>query len=148
MKRYRITVDGHTYEVDIDDSRARPVTAHVAGEVFQVEVETEGPPSIPAGGEAAAPVSRPSARSQAPVSAPVAAAGQQLLTAPIPGTVTKITAAPGQVIQRGDPLITLEAMKMFNVIRSPWAGTVVAVHVSESQHVTQGELLMTLATNA
>jgi biotin carboxyl carrier protein len=39
-------------------------------------------------------------------------------------------------------------MKMFNVIRSPWAGTVVAVHVTDKQHVTQGELLLTLTTNA
>jgi hypothetical protein len=38
VKRYRVTVDGRTYEVEIDDPRARPVTARVLGEVFRVDV--------------------------------------------------------------------------------------------------------------
>jgi 3-methylcrotonyl-CoA carboxylase alpha subunit len=69
-------------------------------------------------------------------------AGQQLLTAPIPGTVTKLAVAAGQAVERGDALVTIEAMKMFNVIRSPWAGTVAAIHVTEGEHVTQGKLLV------
>ena len=148
MKRYRITIDGHTYDVEVDDPRARPVTARVAGDVFQVDVETEGAVRTPAaGGGESAPAPRPSGRSPSSARAPVAAAGQQLLTAPIPGTIAKVTAAAGQAVQRGDALLTIEAMKMFNVIRSPWAGTVIAVHAKEGQHVTQAELLMTLAVS-
>jgi biotin carboxyl carrier protein len=52
--------------------------------------------------------------------------------------------SPGQAVLRGDELLTIEAMKMFNVIRSPWAGTVVAVQVKEGQHVTQAQLLLTM----
>ena len=149
MKRYRITVDGQTFDVAIDDPRARPVTARVGGEVFEVDVEAEGAslatPGAGAPASSAAP--RQAVRAQASAPVAVAGAGQQLLTAPIPGTISKVTATVGQAIQRGDELVTIEAMKMFNVIRSPWAGTVVAVHCKEGQHVTQAELLMTLTVS-
>ena len=56
VKRYRVTVDGRTYDVEIDDPRARPVTARVLGEVFRVEVETGGVPA--AGRPGTAPSSR------------------------------------------------------------------------------------------
>lgn len=145
MKRYRVTVDGRTYDVEIDDPRARPVTARVLGEVFRVDVEAEG--VHPAIGQTVAPVSSAAAARTAAPSAPTRAvapaAGQQLLTAPIPGKITKVTATAGQAVQRGDELVTIEAMKMFNVIRSPWAGTVLAVHTAEGKQVTQGELLLT-----
>jgi biotin carboxyl carrier protein len=34
-------------------------------------------------------------------------------------------------------------MKMFNVIRSPWAGTIAAVHVGEGRRVMHGDPLIT-----
>jgi biotin carboxyl carrier protein len=70
--------------------------------------------------------------------------GQQHLTAPIPGTISKVSVTPGQTVQRGDPLLTIEAMKMFNVIRSPWVGTVNAVHVKEGQLVAQGAPMLSM----
>jgi biotin carboxyl carrier protein len=149
VKRYRITVDGRTYEVEVDDPRARPVTARVLGEVFRVDVETEG---RPAGTEGAAeaplavPAPRPSTVAPTPAAAPPVAAGsgEQHITAPIPGTITKVSVTPGQSVQRGDPLLTIEAMKMFNVIRSPWVGTVVTVHVKEGQLVAQAAPLLAM----
>lgn len=148
MKRYRITVDGRTYEVEIDDPRVRPVTARVLGEVFLVEVETEGT-RLPTAASGAAPAAAPRAAAPAQAAAPppVAGAGQQLLTAPIPGTISKISVIVGQAVQRGDELVTIEAMKMFNVIRSPWAGTVAGVHVKEGQNVTQALLLLTMTVS-
>lgn len=144
MKRYRVTVDGRTYEVEIDDPRARPVTARVLGEVFRVDVEAEGRSAT---GETVAPAtSAPATRPAAPSAAPATAApaaGPRQLTAPIPGKITKVTATVGQAVTRGDELVTIEAMKMFNIIRSPWAGTVVAVHTAEGKQVKQGELLLT-----
>jgi glutaconyl-CoA decarboxylase len=132
VRRYRVTVDGRTYDVEVDDPRARPVTARVAGEVFRIDVQDSGQFS----GDSSQPIG-----TMNPAPSP-AVPGQHLLTAPIPGTITKIVATVGQSVQRGDPLLTIEAMKMFNVIRSPWAGTVATVHVTEGEHVTQGKLML------
>jgi biotin carboxyl carrier protein len=87
---------------------------------------------------------RPSPAARPPA-APAGEASPRTLTAPIPGTVVSVAARVGQVVQRGDELLTIEAMKMFNVIRAPWAGTVEAVQTAEGRRVAQGELLMTFA---
>ena len=144
MKRYRVTVDGHTYEVEIDDPRARPVAARIEGDTFLVDIESVEARSEPATGPTVPAV----------VPAPILAgppstghlAGDHLLTAPIPGTVVKVVAAVGKVVQRGDELLTIEAMKMFNLIRSPRAGTIAAVHVTERSRVSQGDLLVTFVS--
>ena len=142
MKRFRITVDGHTYEVEIDDPRARPVVARIEGDTFLVDIESVDPRSAAAagGGPVAAVVPVPIL---AAPPTPGRAAGDHLLTAPIPGTIVKVVATVGTVVQRGDELLTIEAMKMFNLIRSPRAGTIAAVHVAERARVAQGDLLIT-----
>ena len=141
MKRFRVTVDGHTYEIEIDDARARPVVARIEGDTFLVDIES-GEPRHEGGGAAPVPAVVPAPILASPP-APGRAAGDRLLTAPIPGTVVKVVATPGKVVQRGDELLTIEAMKMFNLIRSPRAGTIAAVHVVEKSRVAQGDLLLT-----
>jgi biotin carboxyl carrier protein len=144
MKRYRVTVDGHTYDVEVEDPRARPVVARIEGDTFLVEVESGAVRDAPAsnGLATAAPAVVPAPILTGPPP-PGRAAGDHLLTAPIPGTVVKITAIVGKAVQRGDELLTIEAMKMFNLIRSPRAGTIAAIHVRERARVSQGDLLVT-----
>jgi pyruvate carboxylase len=60
--------------------------------------------------------------------------------------VVKVAAMVGKVVERGDELLTIEAMKMFNLIRSPRAGTIAAVHVTERSRVSQGDLLVTFVS--
>ena len=150
MRRYRVTIDGRTYDVEVDDPRARPVTARIAGEVFLVDVETSpdsgGSVQQPASANQAQPVSagaggRPGDAREA---GSPAAIGQRTLMAPMPGTVVSVAANAGRSVGRGDELVTIEAMKMFNVIRSPWAGVIAEVHVKEGRRVTQGQPLVTL----
>lgn len=145
MRRYRVTIDGRTYEVEIDDPRARPVTVQVSGEVFLVDVEPGRPSSVDR--RQSTVVSRPSSAESTIVTrsaAASAATGQRALMAPMPGTIVSVAASAGRSVQRGDELVTIEAMKMFNVIRSPWAGIVAEVHVTEGKRVTQGEPLVTM----
>jgi glutaconyl-CoA/methylmalonyl-CoA decarboxylase subunit gamma len=145
MRRYRVTVDGHVYDVEVDDPRVRPVVARIEGDTFLVDVEAGVPREIPEDAQPAAATVVPAPILAGPA-APVRTAGDKVLTAPIPGTVVKVVAAAGKVVQRGDELLTIEAMKMFNVIRSPRAGAIAAVHVSERSRVSQGDLLVTFAS--
>ena len=88
--------------------------------------------------------SRPVGQRQSGISAggPLAD-GPRAMTAPIPGVVAAVMASAGQTIERGDDLLTLDAMKMLNVIRSPWDGTIATVHVEPGDRVVQGEPLVT-----
>jgi pyruvate carboxylase subunit B len=64
------------------------------------------------------------------------------LRAPMPGLVTRVQVEAGQTVAVGQPVITLEAMKMENELRSPVAGVVRAVLVSPGQAVEKGAVLV------
>ncbi len=67
-----------------------------------------------------------------------------LFTAPMPGKVTKLLVAPGDVVAKGQPLAVLEAMKMESRFEAPRAGVVAAVHVQEGDQVEEGTVLLDL----
>ena len=70
-----------------------------------------------------------------------AAAGDGRVKAPIPGLITRIHVEPGQLVDAGQPILVLEAMKMENEIRAPRTGTVRQINVKPGQTVTLNELL-------
>ena len=112
---------------------AQPGQSVNQGDVL-VEIKGEGAPAA-APAAAAQPVAAP-----APQAAPAAPAGA--LVAPLPGTIKQIKVKPGQEVQRGDVLVTLEAMKMENDIQATQAGKVKAVLVQSEQQVQQGDALV------
>lgn len=136
MKRYRITLEGHTYDVEVlDDPRQRQVRVRVDGEVLTVEAEA----ALDVGGTSPAPVSS----AASPLVAPAGAAAG-VVKAPLPGVIKSIAVSPGERVAAGDELLVIEAMKMNNVIRAPRGGTVSFIYVSEGRQVPHGEPLLRL----
>ncbi|MGB9686722.1 MAG: biotin/lipoyl-containing protein [Rectinema subterraneum] len=132
MKHYRITVNGKTYEVTVEDLN-RPGHGSGAAAVSQA----------PAAVSSAAP--SPAAPSAQPAAAP--SNGETVVTvkSPMPGTVISFKVIAGQQVKRGDVLLLLEAMKMENEIVAPQDGTVVALRVPASASVNTGDPLVDLA---
>ena len=64
------------------------------------------------------------------------------LAAPMPGRVTSIHIELGQEIQPGDPILSLEAMKMENILKSPGDGTVKAIKIKKGQSVEKNQVLI------
>jgi propionyl-CoA carboxylase alpha chain len=62
--------------------------------------------------------------------------------APLPGAVTKVLVAVGDLVNEGDGLVVLEAMKMEHTLRSAGTGTVSQVLCAPSQQVDVGDLLI------
>jgi oxaloacetate decarboxylase alpha subunit len=108
-------------------------TINVNGQSYVVQVSE--------GGDLSAVSSAPA---QAPAAAPAAAAGEPV-TAPLAGNIWKVVVSAGQVVQVGDVLVILEAMKMETEVRAARAGTVVSVDVKEGDAVQVGDTLLTLA---
>jgi acetyl-CoA/propionyl-CoA carboxylase biotin carboxyl carrier protein len=69
------------------------------------------------------------------------ASGPVELLAPMPGAVLRVHAAVGGVVAAGDPVVTLEAMKMEHVVISSIAGRVADLRVRAADQVTRGQLL-------
>ncbi|HZS03166.1 MAG TPA: acetyl-CoA carboxylase biotin carboxyl carrier protein subunit [Chloroflexota bacterium] len=65
--------------------------------------------------------------------------------APMPGRVVSLRVAVGAVVQRGDLVATLEAMKMENELRAPGDGRVQAIHAGEGDTLEHGALILVLA---
>ena len=65
------------------------------------------------------------------------------LKAPMPGLVLEFRVSPGDVVNEGDPLVVLEAMKMENILKSPGTATVKAIEVSKGDAIEKNQVLIT-----
>jgi propionyl-CoA carboxylase alpha chain len=66
------------------------------------------------------------------------------LSAPMPGVVIDIYCAVGDRVDKQQPLIVLEAMKMEHLVRAPTAGVVAELRVRTGEHVENGAMLLVL----
>lgn len=64
------------------------------------------------------------------------------LKSPMPGLVLKIEAKPGDMLQKGDPILVLEAMKMENVLKAPAEVEVKEVLVKAGKAVEKNTVLV------
>ncbi len=64
--------------------------------------------------------------------------------APIPGKISRVAVTVGHRVKKGDPLFTLEAMKMYSSVTAPLAGVVQAIEVAEGDVVEVKDLLLSL----
>jgi 3-methylcrotonyl-CoA carboxylase alpha subunit len=76
------------------------------------------------------------------------AAAGDTIRAPMPGRVISVVAQAGQAVRTGDPLLTLEAMKMEHTLRALRDGIVAEVLTTEGAQVTQGATLIRLEPEA
>ncbi|MDW8405874.1 biotin/lipoyl-containing protein [Chloroflexus sp.] len=151
MRRYQLTINGKTYTVDITELSSDRFAVQLDGREFEVQLSESGEVSEIAPRAAPLPVAQPAAPA-APMAPPPPAAlppavatGDNLIRAPMPGTILQIIAQPGAKVKRGQPIIVLEAMKMNNSIGAPRDGVVAAILVKTGQSVGYGEPLAQLA---
>lgn len=66
------------------------------------------------------------------------------LEAPMPGKVVKVLVEVGDVVERGQPLLTVEAMKMEHALKSPRRAIVKALRAQAGDQVVPGRALVEL----
>lgn len=154
----KLTVDGHEFEVDggADSNNIRVNRAgygvrierdgdgaavFVDNRRFAVRVEAGegGAVSVVVDGRRRT-VGVASPREPRAVPAPLSPVAGGICT-PLAGRVAKVLAEVGATVRSGDALLTVEAMKLENEIRSPLDGVVKELRVSAGDRVAAGELL-------
>lgn len=121
MRKFRISVNGNTYDVDVEEIKdgVAPQPRAVA------------PVSAVASAPAAAP-------------APATSAGGTKIEAPMQGKIVAVKVAENEMVNSGDVVAILEAMKMENEIVASESGTVASVNVAAGQSVDVGDVIITL----
>ncbi len=122
MKQYRVTVDGKTFNVVVEETAEQEMLHGVS------TPHREPAPPVPARAE------------KGPAASP--AGGSLRVEAPMPGAIIDIAVSSGEGVEAGDVLLILEAMKMENEITAPRRGTVGDIHVKVGDTVSGGEPLM------
>ena len=129
MKKLRVTVDGKVYEVTVEmldegiESCGLPVVAPVASHIASAPVVAPVTPPAPA--------------------RPAAVAGA--IKSPLAGKVVSVDVKPGQDVNEGQRVMTLEAMKMNTYIYAPKTGRISAVQVNPGDAVEEDAVLMVIA---
>lgn len=130
--KYKVTLKGKTYEVEVNQGEA----------MILDEYEAYAPAPATAPTPAAAPAAAP-AVAPAAAAAPVAVAGEQVAS-PMPGTIVKVNVKAGQAVKSGEVLAVLEAMKMENEIMAPHDATVAQVLADVGTKVDTGTPIIVL----
>jgi len=60
----------------------------------------------------------------------------------IPGTIIDILVKEGQVLNEGDSIIVLEAMKMYNDVQMPFKGRILKINIEKGQKIPKNFLMM------
>lgn len=130
MRRFKITIEGVSYEVTVE------------------ELESEGPvresPDDLAGVVADAATGLPPPEVSAPQATPAVQTEPGDVMSPLSGTVTHVSVAVGDKVKKGDTLLQLEAMKMESSVLAPCDGQVAKIRVSVGQQVQEGQMLLAI----
>ena len=130
--KYKVTLNGRTYEVEVEAAEA----------MLLAEYEAIAP--APAAAAPVAASAAPAAVAAAPAAAPAVTGAGEAVNAPMPGTILKVNVSQGQAVKEGDVLCVLEAMKMENEIMAPKAGTITQVVVAKGSSVNTGDALVVI----
>ena len=130
--KYKVTLNGRTYEVEVEHDSAMIVD----------EYEAYAPaPAAPA----AAPVAAPVATAAPAAAAPAVTGKGDTVEAPMPGTIVNVLVKEGQKVNAGDVVVIIEAMKMENEIMAPKNGTITQVVTQQGAKVETGTPLIVIA---
>lgn len=140
--RFFVTVEGGRYEADlVHIGRTRAYSLLLDGNSFEFTLAGSAEEVELSGGAGHFHVTVEDARTHAARSKTASArgaSGPRTIKAQMPGIVRELKVAEGDVIEKGQLLLVLEAMKMQNDIRSDRPGTVRRIHVASGETVEKG----------
>ncbi len=120
MKKFKITVNGQSYEVEVEEigGSVQTATPSVEPQAQPAKIET--------------------------VSAPEVSAAGTPVTAPMPGAILDIKVNVGDQVEEGDIVAVLEAMKMENELSAPVSGKVLSISFNKGASVDVNDTILTI----
>lgn len=140
MKKFKFTIRGNKYDVEILNIEENIAEIEVNGTHYEIEIhkdvkQSKTPKlirkkSVPSFDIDKAKTTKPGI------------VGSKEIKAPLPGTILEIKVKVGDIVKAGDDLLIMEAMKMENNIRADREGRIIAVKVNPGDSVLEGDALV------
>ncbi len=125
--KLNITVDGKTYEVEVEASEPERVLHQLPGPQVHVNL----------------PAAAPAPATMSPAATSTAVADEsKVCRSPVNGTVVRVIAKAGDAVKVGDVLLVLEAMKMETTITAPADGTIATLSATVGDAVKTSQVLV------
>jgi len=140
MKKFKFTIHGNLYEVEIQSFEENIAKVEVNGTLYDVEVhreiKTTKTPTL-------VRVENPKpTRKEQKIPRQVSKTVNTAIKAPLPGTIIQIMVREGDQVSLGQKLLTMEAMKMENNVLSEKDGTIRRILVKAGDTVLQNDTLI------
>ena len=141
MKKFKFTISGKQYEVEVQNFENDKAQVVVNGTQYEVDVEREKEEAKPV---VAAPRPAAAPKADAPKAATAGDANGHKSVAPLPGTIMQIFVNVGDQVKRGDKILMYEAMKMENNFLAEVDGEIKDIKVRVGDNVLQGAVLVVI----
>ena len=123
MEDLIIRVDGKEYKVKVEETEDGKIRVHCGKDVYEVETREDALQFTDEERERIG-------------------GKENVVKAPLPGTVVEVKVKKGDMVKANDPLIKLVAMKMENEITAPKSGKIKSVWVKKKDSVNRGDPLI------
>lgn len=140
MKKFKFTINGNNYEVEIQGIEDNIAKVEVNGTMYDVQIHKDLKVSkTPTLVRAEAP--QPT-RKETKIPRVISKTTNMAIKAPLPGTIISVLVNAGDKVTMGQKLLTMEAMKMENNVLSEKDGIVRNVNVKPGMTVAQNDVLV------
>jgi glutaconyl-CoA/methylmalonyl-CoA decarboxylase subunit gamma len=143
MKKFKFTINGNIYDVELGNIEDNIAQVSVNGTTFDVQIDRsinqqKTPKLVRSSTVPASDGGKPK------TSVADKDKGVGVLICPLPGTIIEIHVKVGDKVTVGQKIITLEAMKMENVLHAQKEGVVESISCSNREPVKEGDVLMVI----
>ncbi len=134
MRKFKFTIQGNQYEVEVKSFEENTVQIEVNGTAYEVEVHKQ------------LPTTKTPTLVRTPVKPPEGAqvrvvSGMTEVRSPLPGNVLQVVRKNGDTVKKGDLVITYEAMKMENKILAERDGVIRNLKLNPGDSFLQNDIL-------
>ena len=147
IRTFNVFVDGDYFEVGVDEVGGSPFITSVLPAPASAAPSGLIRPATPAKPASPLPPPKPKAAPPAAAKPAPAKAVESVavdgtpIKAPMPGMIIRYEKNVGDMVNEGETVVVIEAMKMENALPSPVTGVIKAIHSKSGDSVARGDVL-------
>jgi len=141
-RKFMVTVNGETFEIEIEEIKSRQTITKISKASEELVNLTEREPEVKETKKEITSTKNVMSKPTSSTTTNPTKISEGIITAPLPGKILSINVKKGTLVNKGDQLLVIEAMKMENEIFASGDGTVKEIFVNPGDYVVTGQKLL------